>query len=199
MKTRCCLVMKNAPLGSLYSAIERLIKTLSAAAFTRSHLNYQLFVLQTATEVANLLICMYQKCVLTLHDFPDLSAGYRLIRGCNDSSHAERDEPMSHTTLRPSRRQTSAYRSGLVQALVPLFPDLCFVLFLFPPLLFCDRPTSQITGTTSGWLASRRARRPSWARMQLTWASSRSRWGSSPWTEWPEALAAQSALLHNVE
>lgn len=33
-------------------------------------------------------------------------------------------------------------------------------------------------GTTSGWLASRRVQRPSWVRMQLTWDSSKTRWGS---------------------
>lgn len=41
-------------------------------------------------------ICMYQKCGVTLRDFPDLSAGYRLIRRCNDFSHAERDTMRSH-------------------------------------------------------------------------------------------------------
>lgn len=50
---------------------------------------------------------MYQKCAVTLRDFPDLSAGYRLIRGCNDFSHAERDKPRSHPTLSPNYPNTN--------------------------------------------------------------------------------------------
>lgn len=80
------------------------------------------------------------------------------------------------------------------------FLILSFFFCISLSLSLSDRPTLQITGTTSGWLASRRAQRQSWARTQLTWGSSKSRWGSSFWIEcWPGALAAQSSLLRNME
>lgn len=65
--------------------------------------------------------------------------------------------------------------------------------------LLSDRPTLQITETTSGWLASRKVQKPCWARMQLTWGSSRTRWDfpSSIWY-WPQEMAGARAELQTL-
>lgn len=83
---------------------------------------------------------MYRKCAVTLRDFPDLSAGSRLIRGCNDFSHVERDEPRCRNAEAqpPSNLGRRSNWSSLIWT--RLFPDRFLSFCLSAP------PTGQHRG-----------------------------------------------------